>query len=167
MTPSCLGIAPHRLSDAATWYNGAVARKAQLQLTRFGVSMSPQLLDRLDHWIARRVYSNRSEAIRDLVRRALVDEAWQAGLRETMATITLVYNHHTRLLPGRLIETQHRHSGQIISTLHVHLDHDHCLEVLVVRGRPRDLRNLADQLIATRGVKHGRLTVATTGRNLP
>jgi CopG family nickel-responsive transcriptional regulator len=136
-------------------------------LTRFGLAMDARLLSALDGWVARRAYRNRSEAIRDLVRRGLVDEAWRVGTRETVATITLVYDHHTRLLSGRLTSTQHRHYGEIISALHVHLDHDHCLEVLVVRGKPRTIQGLADRLIATRGVKFGRLSVASTGRDLP
>jgi CopG family nickel-responsive transcriptional regulator len=136
-------------------------------LKRFGLAMEPRLLERLDGWVARRAYRNRSEAIRDLVRQGLVEEAWRSGQRSTVATVTLVYNHHTRLLPSRLTEAQHRAYAQIVSSLHVHLDHDHCLEVLVVRGRPAALQALADRLIATRGVKHGRLTIATTGEDLP
>jgi CopG family nickel-responsive transcriptional regulator len=129
--------------------------------------MDARLRTALDAWVARRAYRNRSEAIRDLVRQGLVDEAWRAGTRETVATITLVYDHHTRLLPARLTAAQHRHYVHIISALHVHLDHHHCLEVLVARGKPRTLQSLADRLIATRGVKFGRLTVASTGRDLP
>jgi CopG family transcriptional regulator, nickel-responsive regulator len=137
------------------------------QLTRFGLAMDANLRAALDGWVTRRAYRNRSEAIRDLVRQGLVDAAWRAGTRETVATITLVYDHHTRLISGRLTAAQHRHYAHIISALHVHLDHDHCLEVLVARGKPRRLQALADRLIATRGVKFGRLTVASTGRDLP
>jgi CopG family nickel-responsive transcriptional regulator len=129
--------------------------------------MDPRLLARLDAWVARRAYANRSEAIRDLVRQGLVEDQWRTGDPETVAVITLVYDHHVRLLPGRLTAAQHHDYGHIISSLHVHLDHDHCLEVLVVRGRARALRSLADRLIATRGVKHGRLTMTTTGKDLP
>jgi CopG family nickel-responsive transcriptional regulator len=136
-------------------------------LGRFGVAMDRRLLARLDAWVTRRDYANRSEAIRDLVRQGLVEDDWRAGNPVTVAVITLVYDHHVRLLPGRLTAAQHHHVGRIVSSLHVHLDHDHCLEVLVVRGRARALRDLADRLIATRGVKHGRLTMATTGKGLP
>jgi len=129
--------------------------------------MDRRLLDRLDAWVDRRAYPNRSEAIRDLVRHGLVEAEWQVGNAETVATITLVYPHHARLLPGRLTAAQHDHYSEIVSSLHVHLDHDHCLEVLVVRGRAKTLRALADRMIATRGVKHGRLTMATIGRDLP
>jgi CopG family nickel-responsive transcriptional regulator len=142
-------------------------RRRRRTLTRFGVAMDTELLAMLDAWVRRRRYPNRSEAMRDLVRQGLVDQEWHAGNRETVATISLVYDHHARLLPSRLTAAQHDHYGKIISALHVHLDHDHCLEVLVVRGRARALQALADRLIATRGVKHGRLTVSTTGRSLP
>jgi CopG family transcriptional regulator, nickel-responsive regulator len=135
-------------------------------LVRFGLAMDERLLARLDRWVERREYPNRSEAVRDLVREGLVEEEWETGDRETVATISLVYDHHARLLPGRLMAAQHRSYAEIVSALHVHMDADHCLEVLVVRGRARRLRALADRLIATRGVKHGRLTLATTGRDL-
>jgi CopG family nickel-responsive transcriptional regulator len=135
-------------------------------LTRFGLAMDERLLAQLDRWVARREYHNRSEAIRDLVREGLVEEEWETGSGETVATITLVYDHHARLLPGRLMAAQHRSYAEIVSALHVHMDADHCLEVLVVRGRARRLRALADRLIATRGVKHGHLTPATIGKGL-
>ncbi|MCI0545819.1 MAG: nickel-responsive transcriptional regulator NikR [Candidatus Rokubacteria bacterium] len=128
--------------------------------------MDRRLLARLDDWVERRSYPNRSEAIRDLVRQGLVELDAEAGRQETVATIALVYDHHNRLLPGRLTAAQHDHYARIVSSLHVHLDHDHCLEVLVVRGPSQSLRELADRLIATRGVKHGRLTFATIGRDL-
>ena len=98
--------------------------------------------------------------------RAWSRRSGETGDRETVATISLVYDHHARLLPGRLMAAQHRSYAEIVSALHVHMDADHCLEVLVVRGPARRLRALADRLIATRGVKHGRLTLATTGRDL-
>jgi CopG family nickel-responsive transcriptional regulator len=144
-----------------------MARKARRRLTRFGVAMDRELLDLLDAWVRRRGYPNRSEAMRDLVRQGLVEAEWHVGRRQAVATITLVYDHHARLLPSRLTAAQHHHYTKIVSSLHVHLDHDHCLEVLVVRGRAKALQDLADRLIATRGVKHGRLTVSTTGRSLP
>ncbi len=135
-------------------------------VVRFGLAMDEQLLSRLDQWVERREYPNRSEAIRDLVRHGVVEEEWRQGNRDTVAIITLVYDHHVRLLPARLTAAQHREYGRIVSALHVHMDAHHCLEVLVVRGKARVLRRLADRLIATRGVKHGRLTIATTGRDL-
>ena len=142
------------------------ARDTAGSLTRFGLAMDERLLAQLDRWVARREYHNRSEAIRDLVREGLVEEEWETGSGETVATITLVYDHHARLLPGRLMAAQHRSYAEIVSALHVHMDADHCLEVLVVRGQARRLRALADRLIATRGVKHGHLTPATIGKGL-
>ena len=144
-----------------------MARTSRRRLVRFGIAIEPQLLAQLDHWAAKHQYTNRSEALRDLVRRELVADEWQAGSAETMATITLVYDHHTRLLPERLTEVQHHYLRHIVSTLHVHLDHRHCLEVIVVRGRPAVLQELAGRLLAARGGKHGRLIPATTASGLP
>ncbi len=135
-------------------------------LTRFGVSLEEELLERFDRLIQEKGYSNRSEAIRDLIRDALVQRAWEEDSGECVGTITLIYDHHLRELPERLTELQHQHVGRIISTMHVHLDHDHCLEVLAVRGEARLVRSIADQLIGTRGVKHGKLVTTTTGREL-
>jgi CopG family nickel-responsive transcriptional regulator len=133
---------------------------------RFGVSMAPDLLKRFDEVIAARGYTNRSEAIRDIVRDYLVDHQWGAGDDEVIGTITIVYNHHQPDLTEQLTELQHHHHSAIISTLHVHLDAHHCLEVLVVRGPAAAVRQIADRLISTRGVKHGKLTCTTTGHDL-
>ncbi len=135
-------------------------------LTRFGISMDTELLKRFDDLIRRKGYVNRSEAIRDLVRNALVEDQWSRADEETVGTVTLVYDHHTRDLADKLTEHQHAHHELIISALHVHLDHDHCLEVVVVKGRAGEVRRLADELIGTKGVKHGRLVTTTTGRGL-
>jgi CopG family transcriptional regulator, nickel-responsive regulator len=151
---------------AALRYHDRMAPRRGAPLKRFGVAMEPGLLARLDQWVAHRSHPNRSEAIRDLVRQGLVQEEWQDGTGETVATISLVYEHHNRLLPSRLTAAQHDQYAKIVSSLHVHLDHDHCLEVLVVRGRARELRRLADRLIAIRGVKHGQLSLATLGKGL-
>ncbi len=136
------------------------------ELTRFGISMDARLLERFDDLIRRKGYVNRSEAIRDLVRNALVEDQWSRADEETVGTVTLVYDHHTRDLADKLTEHQHDHHESIISTLHVHLDHDHCLEVVVVRGKAGDVRRMADELIGTKGVKHGKLVTTTTGRDL-
>jgi len=135
-------------------------------LKRFEVSIEERLLDAFDKLISRRGYHNRSEAIRDLIRDRLVEEEWASGNREVMGTITLVYDHHTRELQSRMTELQHQHHAHVISTLHVHMDHHNCLEVLVVRGRPREIRALSDGLISLKGVKHGRLNATTAGRSL-
>ena len=135
-------------------------------LTRFGVSMDADLLASFDALMQRKGYGNRSEALRDLVRNALVEEQWARGDEEAIGTVTIVYDHHVRNLAEKLTEHQHLHHHAIVSTLHVHLDHDNCLEVVVVRGKAADVRRLAEELIGTKGVKHGRLVTTTTGKGL-
>ncbi|MBN1343114.1 MAG: nickel-responsive transcriptional regulator NikR [Phycisphaerae bacterium] len=136
------------------------------QLVRFGVSMEGELLDSFDKIIARKGYANRSEAIRDLIRESLVEEEWQTGREKTCGALCLVYDHHSHDLSHKLMHAQHEAISEIISTLHVHLDHDNCFEIIVLRGEARDLQALADRLISTRGVKYGRLMVATSGTQL-
>jgi CopG family transcriptional regulator, nickel-responsive regulator len=136
------------------------------ELTRFGISIDQRLLERFDALLADKGYGNRSEAIRDLIRAALVEEDWARDDKEMVGTVTLVYDHHTRDLADKLTEQQHSHHEAIVSTLHVHLDAHHCLEVVVVRGRASDVKRLADELIGTKGVKHGKLVTSTTGKDL-
>jgi len=133
---------------------------------RFGISIDDKLLESFDRLIEQKGYMNRSEAIRDLIRRDLVEMQWEAGEEETVGTVTLVYNHHVRDLSEKLTEQQHSHHDQIISALHVHLDAHNCLEVLVVRGKARDVKKIADELIGVKGVKHGKLVMTTTGEEL-
>jgi CopG family transcriptional regulator, nickel-responsive regulator len=135
-------------------------------LSRIGVAIDSNLLDKFDRLIAQRGYANRSEAFRDLIRDELVEKAWESPESQVVGTVTLVYNHHVRLLSEKLTSLQHDFHHSILSTLHIHLDHDNCLEVLVVRGRASDVRKVADTLISTKGVKHGRLTITTTGADL-
>ena len=132
-------------------------------LVRFGVSIDEHLLEQFDEHIAEKSYVNRSEALRDLIRGALVEDQWDAGDAEAIGTVTLVYDHHAHDLADKLSDHQHTHHEEIVSTLHVHLDADHCLEVVVLRGVARDLRRIADGLIGTKGVKHGRFVATTTG----
>ena len=136
------------------------------KIARFGVSIDSQLIKKFDALIGRKGYATRSEAIRDMIRDTLVEQEWESGRRETVGTITLVYNHHTRELDHALTDMQHRSFHQIVSALHVHLDAHNCLEVLVVKGNSRDIKTIADRLIGTRGVKHGKLTMTTTGKEL-
>lgn len=136
------------------------------QLMRFGVSIDSQLIKKFDALVARKGYATRSEAIRDMIRDSLVEQEWETEDRETVGTITIVYNHHTRELEHALTDMQHKSFHQIVSTLHVHLDAHNCLEVLVVKGMSREIRKIADRLIGTRGVKHGKLTTTTTGKEL-
>jgi CopG family nickel-responsive transcriptional regulator len=137
-----------------------------MALTRFGISLDGGLLKRFDRLIGLKGYQNRSEAIRDLIRDTLVREEWEEGTAETAGTITLVYSHDTHELQDTLTDLQHRHHAAIVSTMHIHLDGHNCLEVLVVKGKGRELRKIADRLIGTKGVKHGKLTLATTGKGM-
>ncbi|NLX19245.1 MAG: nickel-responsive transcriptional regulator NikR [Desulfobulbus sp.] len=134
-------------------------------LVRFSVSMDEKLLARLDEYLERRGYSNRSEAIRDLIRNVLVNEEWEQD-SEVVGVITLVYNHHQPQLQEKITEIQHEYHHQITSTTHVHMDHDNCLEVTIVKGRASQVRDLAERLIALRGVKNGNLTMSSTGDQL-
>jgi len=136
------------------------------KLARFGVSMDRDLLLALDRITEHRGYANRSEAIRDLIRAEQVRETWEARGGTVVATLTLVYDHHVREAGERLTNLQHDHDDLVHSTMHVHLTHRMCLEVIVMRGDPRRIQHLADRLIAARGVKHGRL-VATAADELP
>lgn len=136
------------------------------ELSRIGVAIDSKLLERFDRLISQRGYTNRSEAFRDLIRDELVERAWESPDSQVVGTVTLVYDHHVRLLNEKLTDLQHDFHRSILSTLHVHLDHDHCLEVLVVKGRASEVQRIADALIATKGVKHGRLTITTSGAEL-
>ena len=133
------------------------------ELARIGVAIDSDLLDKFDELIAGRGYTNRSEAFRDLVREELVQKSWEAGDAEVVGTVTLVYDHHVRMLSEKLTDLQHDHHRNILSTLHVHLDHDNCLEVLIVKGNSKAVQKIANALISTKGVKHGQLTLTTTG----
>lgn len=135
-------------------------------LTRFGISIEEKLLGQFDELIASKGYVNRSEAIRDLIRAALIEKEWADDDQQTVATVTLVFDHHTRDLSDKLTEHQHSHYEEIVSTLHVHLDHNHCLEVVVIKGLASRVKRIADELIGTKGVKHGKLVATTTGQNL-
>ena len=135
-------------------------------LSRIGVAIDTDLLDKFDQLIAQRGYTNRSEAFRDLIRDELVEKTWESPDSHVVGTVTLVYDHHVRMLNEKLTDIQHDYHHSILSTLHVHLDHDNCLEVLVVRGTSADVRQVADALISTKGVKHGRLTITTSGAEL-
>ena len=136
------------------------------ELSRIGVAIDADLLKKFDNLIATRGYTNRSEAFRDLIRDELVEKAWERPDSNVVGTVTLIYDHHVRLLNEKLTNLQHSHFHHILSTMHVHLDHDNCLEVLVVKGKAGVVKKIADALISTKGVKHGRLTITTTGAEL-
>jgi len=134
-------------------------------LFRFGISLEKKLLDEFDILIKRKNYSNRSEAFRDLIRQELVKEEWAEG-SEVVGAITLVYDHHKRELVNKLTDIQHDFQGTIISTQHIHLDHDNCLELIAVKGAPTEISKLADTLKSVKGVKHGTLSMSSTGKGL-
>ena len=136
------------------------------KLARIGVAIDDELLKQFDDLIALRSYTNRSEAFRDLIRNELVTHEAAEPEALVFGTVTLVYDHHARLLPERLTELQHKYFAAIMSTVHVHLDHDNCLEVILVKGKSKLVHTLANALIATKGVKHGRFTVTTSGKHL-
>jgi len=128
--------------------------------------MEEKLLDNFDVLIEKKGYKNRSEAIRDLIRDSLIHEEWEAQDTEIVGTITIIYDHHKRELSQTLTESQHRHHGSVISTMHVHLDHDNCLEVLAVKGSSQKVKEIADTLISTKGVKHGKLVMTSMGKQI-
>lgn len=135
------------------------------QLVRFGVSLERDLLSRFDTFLKEKKYTNRSEAIRDLIREDLVKKQWQED-KEIAGTITMIYDHHKRELVNKLTDIQHGFGGIIISTQHIHLDHHNCLEIIAVKGRPKAAQELADTLKAVKWVKHATLSMSSTGRDI-
>ena len=136
-------------------------------VVRFTVSVPQALAKQLDRMTREKGYDNRSLAVADMIRDQLVEHHQNYGDRDIAGTITLVYDHHKQHVQAALTDIQHDHHDVIVSTLHVHLDHDNCLEVLAVRGQARTIKKIADELIAAKGVKHGKLTVTTSGKDLP
>lgn len=136
------------------------------KIERIGVSLPKELLSRFDTFIEEQGYSNRSEAIRDLIRDRLIEEQWRAGEEEVMAAVALVYNHEQRELGNRLTEIQHENLQNIISTIHVHIDEDRCLEVLLLRGQGNQIKQLSEKLISLRGILHGKIVHTTTGKKI-
>jgi len=134
-------------------------------LFRFGVSLDKSLLDKFDRYIRERNYSNRSEAFRDLIRQELIKKEWNEG-DDVAGAITLIYDHHRRDLLNKITDLQHDFQKVIISTQHIHLDHDNCLEIVAVRGKPTDVIRLADMLKSIKGVKHGTLNMSSTGKHI-
>ena len=133
--------------------------------TRFAVSLDSELLDSFDRVIESQGYSSRSEAIRDLIRDKLVTQNWDEKA-EAVGTITLIFNHHLYSLSDDITAKQHEHHALIISSMHLHLDHDNCLEIIAVRGKGEKIQQLANSLITMKGVKHGKLTLTTAGKEI-
>jgi CopG family nickel-responsive transcriptional regulator len=130
-------------------------------MTRFGMSMEEDLLDKFERYMKRKGYSNRSEAIRDLIRDALVKDEWDGGEADSIGTVTIVYDHHSRELSSKLTHSQHQNIGQVVAAMHVHVDAHHCLEALILRGKGRDVKTLGDHIVGTKGVKHGQMSFTT------
>jgi len=135
-------------------------------MERYTITIPEELLEGFDTSIEKKGYSNRSEAIRDLIRDSLVEEEWAADKVKVAATVTLVYDHHVPELTEKLTELQHHHGEIVVATTHIHLDNNNCLEVIILRGKCRDVRMLAEKMIAVRGVKHGKVVHTTEGRKI-
>ncbi|MBU1766831.1 MAG: nickel-responsive transcriptional regulator NikR [Candidatus Omnitrophica bacterium] len=135
------------------------------QIIRFGVSIEKELLSKFDKIIKKEQYSNRSEAIRDLIRKGLVKEQWQSKTI-VIGSISLVYNHHKRELVEKLIEIQHEFHTLVVSTQHIHVDHDNCFEVVIVKGKADQVRKLSQKMQSEKGVKYLSLSMSTTGQGI-
>ncbi len=136
------------------------------KLIRFGVSLSSDLLKQFDKLIDRKGYKNRSEAIRDLIREELISEEWKEGGRETVGVFSLVYDHHRNDLSQVINNIQHDNLDIIRSSTHVHIDHKNCLEVIILKGKSSEIKKLTDRLTSTKGIKHGKLIMTSTGSDL-
>ena len=136
-------------------------------VTRFSVSADKTLMRQFDQLRKAQGYKNRSLAVADMMRDRLVEHRQDGADYEAAGTVTLVYDHHKTHVQETLTDLQHDHLGVIVSTLHVHLDHHHCLEVIVIKGKSGTLKRFADRLIGARGVKHGKFNLTSTGKDLP
>jgi len=132
------------------------------KIVRFGVSIEPDLLEQFDTIIKDKGYTNRSEALRDLIRKTIVQQQSTNPEAEGLGTLTMVYDHHAGPLTQRLLEIQHDHHQEILTTTHIHIDHHHCLEVLVLKGKTGSIQTLADTIIALKGIKHGELVLTSS-----
>jgi CopG family nickel-responsive transcriptional regulator len=137
-----------------------------MAVVRFGVSLPRELVKAFDKRLREKGYRSRSEAIRDIMRDYLVGGEWESSSEFVVGTVTLVFDHHTRELSNVLTQVQHEFHDAVVCSTHVHLDEHNCVEVIIVRGRAKALQAIADRLISTRGVKHGKLVYTTTGREL-
>lgn len=133
---------------------------------RFSISISPELLRRFDQAIKEKSYKNRSKAIRDLIVNFIVEREWEKSDREVMGSLTVLYDHEARGLLEKLIEIQHERRRNIISTMHMHIDEQNCMEILAVKGYPKEIREVADKILSCKGVKHGRLVMSITGAEI-
>jgi CopG family nickel-responsive transcriptional regulator len=129
------------------------------KITRFGVSIEPELLKKFDKIIKKEGYTNRSEAIRDLIRKNIIFEQKKDANEKAIGTLTMIYDHHAGNLTNKLLAIQHDHTNEILTTTHVHIDHHNCLEVLVLKGKIGSIQKLADNIKSLKGIKHGELVV--------
>jgi CopG family nickel-responsive transcriptional regulator len=129
------------------------------KITRFGVSIEHDLLKKFDKTIKKKGYTNRSEALRDIIRENLIVETTEDPNSEAIGTLTMIYDHHAGNLTNRLLDLQHHHHKEILTTTHIHVDHDNCLEVLVLKGKTRNIQKLADNIKSLKGIKHGELVI--------
>ncbi len=139
---------------------------AERNIVRFGVSIEEKLLGRFDEHITEKGYVNRSEAIRDLIRDTLVAQQTENPEAEAFGTLTIIYNHHHGDISERLNHVQHDYVDNIVSTTHIHLDHNNCLEVLILKGRAGKIKSLANTILSIKNVKHGKFVIASTETNL-
>jgi CopG family nickel-responsive transcriptional regulator len=135
------------------------------ELIRTGVSIESDLLEKFDKLIGRRGYGNRSEALRDLIREALVSDQVSEN-RPVVATLSMVYDHHRPELAAKLNAAQHHHHGNVLAATHVHLDEHNCFEVIIMKGKAAEVKHLSDHMLSMRGVKHGKLVMTSTGKDL-
>ena len=134
-------------------------------LKRFSISLEESLLAKFDQYILAHQYDNRSEAIRDLIRKVMVRNEWDAD-KQVMGVISLVFDHHEPRLQEKITLVQHDYHHHIISSTHVHMDHDNCMEVIIVKGKAANVQELADRLTALRGIRDGNLAMSSTGKSL-
>ena len=126
---------------------------------RFGVSIEPDLLKQFDSFIHKKGYINRSEAVRDLIRKSIIQQITEQPQQTVIGSLTMIYNHHTGDLNNQLLDIQHDHHHEILTSTHIHIDHDNCLEVLVLKGKVQSVQHLADTIKALKGIQHGELVI--------
>jgi CopG family transcriptional regulator, nickel-responsive regulator len=130
------------------------------KVTRFGVSLKPELLQALDEYAGKKKFSNRSQAITFIVEDALANQA-SCGNKEVCGALVLIYDHHKADFMTKFVSIQHDYQKNILSSQHIHVDHHNCLETLTLRGKPAVLQDLADTLISLKGIKHGKLVITS------
>jgi len=135
------------------------------EIDRISISLPKTLLEKFDQLIEKKGYENRSEALRDLIRDLFVEEEWNENT-EVAATVTLVYDHHTTGVLDKLTDIEHENLENIISTMHIHIDKENCLEVIALRGKASVVKSVAEKIMSIKGVKYGKIVKATTGKNI-